>query len=122
MNTRKLLAIISIAVLYSIAIGTDSYAQHELPDLKSSIEIEDIKVIGEAKQGDTFDILVRYKALLDSPGNLSLRVPAHAELVQRGGGVRSLRETRSYKAGEVRTERFTIKANEVGYGFVLYKF
>lgn len=43
-----------MAVLYSIATGTTLYGQEQSPALKPSVEIEDIRVIGEAKRGDTF--------------------------------------------------------------------
>jgi hypothetical protein len=66
-NHQFFIFLVWIAVLYSGVITSGSVqAQDASPVLKPSVEIEDIRVIGEARLGDTFEILVQYKTLVDT--------------------------------------------------------
>jgi len=86
------------------------FAQQAHPDidpaLKPVIEIEEIRVDGSARTGDSFEILVRYTTHLDLPAAVSFRIPEHVSFPGRSADVRSIREDRRFLPAQTRTERF----------------
>jgi hypothetical protein len=109
-----------LVVISSIVVGTPAKAQHVSLALKPSVEIADIQVLGEAKRGDTFEILVRYRSLIDADGAVGIRIPQHAVFSGRSIADRAVTEERNFTREQARTERFAIQADENGDG--IYSF
>ncbi|MEO9887234.1 MAG: hypothetical protein ABJR05_14225 [Balneola sp.] len=89
--------------------------QHSFPK-QSSIEIQDINVLGEAKKGDTFTLVVRYKSWVEASVNISLHIPRHANVPGKSAETRRIVRQQNLTKDAVRTEKFTIRADEVGNG------
>ncbi len=47
-------------------------AQEIIPALNPSVEIEDMRIIGSAKKDDSFELIVRYKTLIDAQGTIAV--------------------------------------------------
>jgi len=92
------------------------------PALKPVVEIEEIRVVGSARTGDTFEVLVHYKTHLDVPANVSFRVPEHVSFPGRSADVKSINEVRSFVSGQTRTERFQLLADTSGIGLYTIHF
>jgi len=90
--------------------------------LKPVVEIQDIRVVGSARTGDTFEIVVRYKTHLDIPANVSFRVPEHVSFPGRTTDVKSISEVRSFLSGQTRTERFQVRTDASGTGLYTIHF
>jgi len=89
-------------------------AQHYFPKPLPSIEIEEIRLEGDAKRGNEFEILVRYKSLIDVNGTVELRIPQHTAFAGRASDARAISENRSFAREQIQTERFRIRVDESG--------
>jgi hypothetical protein len=86
------------------------------PPLQQAVEIEEFRVIGQARRGHVFEVLVRYRTLINGIGAVSIRIPQHARFPDRTPGERSRREERTFTANQTRVERFNVQASENGWG------
>ncbi|MEX2362494.1 MAG: hypothetical protein WD597_02675 [Balneolaceae bacterium] len=115
---NKITGTIIIMAVCSLSLCISVQARQAEPAPKPSVEIEEYRVVGEAKQGDTFDLLVRYKTGVNSAGTVTFRVPEHVNL-SGANDAQNLTVERSFSQNEVYTERFTVQAKEEGYGLFL---
>ncbi|MEX2484470.1 MAG: hypothetical protein WED10_07920 [Brumimicrobium sp.] len=106
-----------IAALCSIIATLPAEAQHlESPALEPAVDIEEIQLVGKADRGNTFEILVRYRSLLDITGSVNMKIPGHVSFPGRGTDIKFIARDRRFTAQQVRTERFEVQANESDSG------
>lgn len=119
---RYILGMICFSFIIPVQIVAQQASPVIEPALKPVVEIEEIRVVGSARTGDSFEILVRYKTHLDLPATVSFRIPEHVSFPGRSADVRSIREDRRFFPAQTRTERFRVRADASGTGLYTIHF
>ncbi len=112
----------AILILLNAMASYSSIAQHQSLSKKVPVEIMEIKVLGEAKKGDTFTLLVRYKSMVDAESNFSIHLPNHANFNNRATEVKSQTISDKLTKNRVQTQKIEVQAHENGNGMYEIQF